>query len=226
MNIQEAFDFLNFWINKYTGAWYTIPELELVVDRGQMSLYEDLQPQYATSQRIKDALSPFRAKYNFFPIDTPSGLVTVPNQDYINLLDLQITFTDASGVFNYMAIKMYNEDERAFRLMSQIDPVTSELPIGEVISLRQFQLYPKIGYTGTVTYFRRPIKPVFGYTVQGGRVIVYDPATSIQLEWPENWHNVLLMKSLSSIGINIGEQDILQYAELKNQSNFVSQNMV
>ena len=65
MNLQEAFDFLNFWINKYTGAWYTIPELELIVDRGQMSLYEDLQPQYATSQRIKDALSPFRAKYNF-----------------------------------------------------------------------------------------------------------------------------------------------------------------
>jgi hypothetical protein len=226
MNLQEAFDFLNFWINKYTGAWYTIPELELVVDRGQMSLYEDLQPQYATSQRIKDALSPFRAKYNFTPIDTQDGLVTVPNQDYINLLDLQITFTDNSGVFNYLAIKMYNEDERAFRLMSQIDPVTSELPIGEVISLRQFQLYPKVGYTGTVTYFRRPIKPVFGYTVQGGRVIVYDPLTSVQLEWAENWHNVILMKALSSIGINIGEQDIQQYAELKNQSNFVSQNMV
>lgn len=226
MNLQEAFDFLNFWINKYTGAWYTIPELELIVDRGQMSLYEDLQPQYATSQRIKDALSPFRAKYNFNPSVTPLGVITVPNTDYVNLLDIQVTFTDSSGRFNYVPIKMYNEDERAHRLMSQIDPVTSELPIGEVISLRQFQLYPQVGYTGTVTYFRRPVKPVFGYTVQGGRVIVYNPATSIQLEWAENWQNAVLMKALSSIGINIGEQDILQYAELKNQSNFASQNMV
>lgn len=226
MNLQEAFDFLNFWINKYTGAWYTIPELELIVDRGQMSLYEDLQPQYATSQRIKDALSPFRAKYNFNPSITPLGVITVPNTDYVNLLDIQVTFTDSSGRFNYVPIKMYNEDERAHRLMSQIDPVTPELPIGEVISLRQFQLYPQVGYTGTVTYFRRPVKPVFGYTVQGGRVIVYNPATSIQLEWAENWQNAVLMKALSSIGINIGEQDILQYAELKNQSNFASQNMV
>lgn len=226
MNLQEAFDFLNFWINKYTGAWYTIPELELIVDRGQMSLYEDLQPQYATSQRIKDALAPFRARYNFVPLSTPAGVITVPNADYINLLDIQITFTDSSGRFNYVPIKMYNEDERAHRLMSQIDPVTSEFPIGEVISLRQFQLYPQIGYTGTVTYFRRPVKPVFGYTVQGGRVIVYDPTTSTQLEWAENWQNAVLMKALSSIGINIGEQDVLQYAELKNQSNFVSQNMV
>jgi hypothetical protein len=226
MNLQEAFDFLNFWINKYTGAWYTIPELELIVDRGQMSLYEDLQPQYATSQRIKDALAPFRARYNFTPNFTPSGVITVPNSDYINLLDIQVTFTDSSGRFNYVPIKMYNEDERAHRLMSQIDPVTSEFPIGEVISLRQFQLYPQVGYTGTVTYFRRPIKPVFGYTVQGGRVIVYNPNSSTQLEWAENWQNAILMKALSSVGINIGEQDVLQYAELKNQSNFVSQNMV
>lgn len=226
MNLQEAFDFLNFWINKYTGAWYTISELELVVDRGQMSLYEDLQPQYAISQRVKDALSPFRAKYNFLPINNPNGLITVPNPNYINLLDLQITYTDSSGRFNYNPIKMYNEDERANRLMSQINPVTAEDPIGEVAGFAQFQLYPQVPYTGTVTYFRRPVKPVFGYTVQGGRVIVYNPLTSTQLEWPENWHNVLLMKALSSIGINIGEQDILQYAELKNQSNFVSQNMV
>jgi hypothetical protein len=226
MNLQEAFDFLNFWINKYTGAWYTIPELELVVDRGQMSLYEDLQPQYAISQRVKDALTPFRARYNFYPIDNPNGLIIVPYSNYINLLDLQITYTDSSGRLNYTPIKMYNEDERANRLMSQINPVTPQLPIGEVSGFAQFQLYPQVPYTGTVTYFRRPTKPVFGYTVQGGRVIVYDPLTSVQLEWAENWHNVLLMKALSSIGINIGEQDILQYAELKNQSNFVSQNMV
>jgi hypothetical protein len=226
MNLQEAFDFLNFWINKYTGAWYTISELEMVVDRGQMSLYEDLQPQYAISQRVKDALSPFRAKHNFLPIDTQDGVINVPNTDYISLLDVQITYTDESGRLNYVPIKMYNEDERANRLMSQINPVTPQLPVGEEISLRQFQLYPKVGYTGTVTYFRRPIKPIYGYTVDGGRVIVYNPTASVQLEWGENWHNPILMKALSSIGINIGEQDILQYAELKNQSNFVSKNMV
>jgi len=34
------------------------------------------------------------------------------------------------------------------------------------------------------------------------------------------------MKALSSVGINIGEQDVMQYAEMKNQSNFLGQNMV
>jgi hypothetical protein len=226
MKLQEAFDFLNFWINKSTGAWYTISELELICDRGQMSLYEDLQMQYATSQRIKDALVPFRATYNFTPANTISGVVVVPsNSEYVNLLDLQVRFTDSSNISNYVSVKMYNEDETSFRLMSQIDPVTTNFPIGEVLAPRYFKIYPTAGYTGTVTYFRRPKKPTAVYSTVG-RTIVINEALSTQLEFPENWQNAVLMKALGSVGINIGEADIMQYAELKNQSNFQSQNMV
>lgn len=226
MTLQEAFDFLNFWINKYTGAWYTIPELEQICDRGQLSLYDDLSAQYATSQRIKDALAPFRATYNFTPANTVSGVVVVPsNSNLMNLLDLQIRYTDATRT-NYVSVKMYNEDEISMRLMSQIDPVDITHPIGEVIAPRYYKIYPAQGYTGTVTYFRRPAKPVFNYTIISGRVIVYNPVGSVELEFPENWQNAVLIKALSSIGINIGEQDIMQYAELKTQANYTGQNMV
>jgi hypothetical protein len=228
MTLQEAFDFLNFWINKNTGAYYTIPELELITDRGQMSLYEDLQPKYATSQRIKDALSPFRAVYNFTPSNTVSGYIVIPsNSNYLNLLDAQIEF-NISDRKVYAPIDMVNEDERANRLNSQIDPVTSTSPIGEIIAPRYIRLYPTSapGYTGAVTYFRRPVKPVFGYTTISGRVIVYNSLTSTQLEWGENWVNAVLIKALGSIGINLSDQEIQQYSELKSQSNYQSVNMV
>jgi hypothetical protein len=227
MNLQETFDFLNFWINKYTGAWYTIPELEMVIDRGQMSLFDDLQIQYATSQRIKDALAPFRQSYSF--VTSPNGLIDYSNQQpsYISLLDLRIEFTDTSNRQNYVSVKMYNEDELSFRLMSQIDPITVDFPVGEVISSGVFQLYPAAQYSGKITYFRRPKKPHAVYTVNGRVIEIQetDPGTQ-QLEWIENWQNAVLIKSLSSIGINLGEQDITQYAEIKSQSNFVSKNMV
>ena len=226
MTLQEAFDFLNFWINKYTGAWYTIPELEQICDRGQLSLYDDLSAKYATSQRIKDALVPFRATYNFTPVNTISGVVVVPsNSDLMNLLDVQVRYSDSVRT-HYVSVKMYNEDEISMRLMSQIDPIDSTSPIGEVIAPRYYRIYPTQGYTGTVTYFRRPKKPVFNYTVISGRVIVYNPIGSVELEFPENWQNAVLAKALSSIGINIGEQDIMQYAELKTQANYTGQNMV
>lgn len=228
MNLQETFDFLNFWINKYTGAWYTIPELEMVIDRGQMSLFNDMQLQYATSQRVKDALAPFRDTVNFAPATSQNGFIdiaTLTNQIYVSLLDLRVEFIDASGRQNYVSVKMYNEDELSFRLMSQIDPLTEEFPIGEVVSGGTFQLYPQTGYTGRITYLRRPNKPVAVYTVNGRVITINEPA-STQIEWLENWQNAVLIKALSSIGINLGEQDIMQYAELKSQSNFVSKNMV
>jgi len=65
VNLNDIFNFLNFYINKFTGSWYTVEELENVLDFGQMALYSDLKPKYATSQLIKDALSPFRESYNF-----------------------------------------------------------------------------------------------------------------------------------------------------------------
>jgi hypothetical protein len=228
MNLQETYDFLNFWINKYTGAWYTIPELEMVIDRGQMSLFNDLQIQYATSQRVKDGLAPFRSTALFTPATSTSGLITISslsNDPYVSLLDLRIEFTDASGRNNFVSVKMYNEDEISFRLMSQIDPLTEEFPIGEVVSKGVFQLYPATGYTGKVTYLRRPNKPNTVYTVNGRVITINEPA-STQIEWLENWQNAVLIKALSSIGINLGEQDIMQYSELKSQSNFVSKNMV
>lgn len=226
MNLLEQFDFLNFWINKSLGAYYPIAELEMIVDRGSLSLYEDLQPKYATSERIKDALAPFRATYPFTPSNTISGYIVIPsNSNYLNLLDVQIQYQISNRTL-YYGVAMVNEDVRPGRLNSQIDPVTITSPVGEVVAPRYIRLYPLSGYTGTVTYFRRPVKPVFAYTVISGRVIVYDPINSVQLEWPENWQNAVLMKALSSIGINLSDNEVSQYAELKTRSNFESINMV
>ena len=223
MNISEAFDFLNFWINKNTGAWYTISELTEIVDRGQMSLYEDLQPKYAASQRIKDALSVFKEKENF--TTQVSGNIIVADTRYLNLLDIQIYFQISNRVI-YYPLEILNEDVRADRLNSQLDPVTVTSPIAEQVAAKTFRLYPASQYNGNITFLRRPVKPVFAYTVISGRVIVYDSANSTQLEWNETWHNAILIKALSSIGINLSDVDISQYAELKSQSNYQSVNMV
>jgi hypothetical protein len=230
MTLQDDFNTLNFWINKFTGAYYSISELENVLDVGQMSVYEDLQPKYATSQRIKDALAPFKAYYDFLPANTVSGVVVIPsNSNFVNLLDVQISYQISNRTVYYQPT-MLNEDERAPILNSQINPVTITSPAAEVIAPRYIKMYPtpvaSNGYTGTVTYLRRPLKPVFGYTVISGRVIVYNPSTSTELEWGQNWHNVILVKALSSIGINIGEQDIQQFAETKSANNYQTVNML
>ena len=223
MDLNEQINILNFYIAKERGAYYTIPELENILDYGQMSVFDDLHPKYATSQRIKDALSPFKSVYNFTTLT--SGYVIVPDDDYIKFLDLQIYF-NISDRRVYYPVKLINEDERADRLNSQIDPVTSTSPIGEQTAAKTFRLYPVHTYNGNVTYLRRPVKPVFGYNVISGRVIVYDAGTSTQLEWGQDMINTILIKSLKLIGINIKEADVSGFAEAASQANYTGLNMV
>ena len=226
MTIKETVDFLNFFINKATGAWYSIQECVDTLDRGSLSLFEDLKKRYATSQDIKDALAPFRATYNFTTGNTVSGYIVIPsNSDYLSLLDVQISYAISNRTL-YAGVPMVNEDERANRLNSQIDPVTITSPIGEIIAPRYIRLYPTSGYTGTVTYFRRPVKPVYAYTIISGRVINYDAANSTQLEWSEEWTNAVVAKSLAIIGINLSDDRLSQYAQLKTQENYQGINML
>ena len=140
MNLNDIFNFLNFYINKFTGSWYTVEELENVLDFGQMALYSDLKPKYATSQLIKDALSPFRESYNF--TTQVSGYVIVPATDYLDLLDIQIYF-QVSNRTVYYPIKLYNEDERAERLNSQLDPRNHYKPHRGTDSTKDIQALPR-----------------------------------------------------------------------------------
>lgn len=197
----------------------------MIVDRGQMALYTDYQPKYATSQRVKDAMAPFRTAWTFTPANTISGYIPIPyNLNYLNLLDLYIVY-QISGVTRYVPVVMVNEDERAERLNSQIDPVTVTSPIGEISAPGLIRIYPQgIGYDGTATFLRRPVAPVFAYTLISQRVIVYDAANSTQLEWRETEQDAVILKALASLGINLSDQEISQFAELKNQQNFMGVN--
>lgn len=227
MNISEVVDFLNFWINKKTNSYLTIDECVSILDRSQIALYSDYKSKYATSQEIKDALSPFRATYDFTPTNTISGYIVIPsNSNYLDLLDIQITFQISNRTM-YFPVELVNEDERANRLNSQIDPVTSTSPIGEQTAPRYFRLYPQsIGYTGTVTYFRRPVKPVYSYTIISGRVPVYLPDSSVQLEWRESEIDEIVIKALQIAGINLSDEEISQFAVLKSTNNYQNQNRV
>ncbi len=221
MTIKECVDFINFWIRKDRGAFLSIEESIEAIDNGQLAYYSDIKPKYATSQLIKDTLAPFKKKYNFTPSNTVSGYIVIPsNVNYLDLLDVEIQFQISNRTV-YAPVKMINEDERSIRLNSQIDPPTVTSPVGEMDVPRYIKLYPTgSGYTGTVTYFKRPVKPVYAYTVISGRVIQYDAANSTQLEWRDTEHIPILLKALSSIGINLGDQEVGQFAQLKSQENY------
>jgi hypothetical protein len=215
MTLPEVLALLDFFIDKSGTAFYTRGELCALLDKSQMDLFADYRSKASASQRIKEALAPFRSKYDFTTADTAAGLVTVPaDRNFEALLDVQV---------GDEPVKLVNEDERALRLKSQIDPVTATYRIGEIAGVGVVQLYPKSTAAGTLTFYRRPKVPV--YLEEGvGRAATYKANGSQNLEWADTQKLEIITKTLTSLGINLGDGEIAQYAEGKSAQHFQNVN--
>lgn len=219
MALDADYEFLDFWINKQFGTYYSPEEKDLIVDRAQMSLYNDYYDKFGASQRLNDALAPFKREFVFTNITSPGGLIMLPDV-YQNLLSVYTIVQDARiGLPTNRPVPILNEDEKVARDNSQIYPPSMWDPYGMVVQNWDVQLFPEVPMAGKVYYLTRPAAPVFSYSIVSGRVIVYDPINSVQLEWAEKDKDSILIKALSYIGINIREQDVIQYAEMKSGQN-------
>jgi hypothetical protein len=221
MDLNEFYTLLNFYINKEQGGWYAPEEITRLVVRAQTTLYNTYYTKYSTSQRLDDALAPFKVDYQFTIISSPDGLITTP-ADYLDLLGIYTIVIGSDNIARKKAVEIVNEEELVIRLNSQVVPVTPDDPIGIIKADWNIQLYPDEPQAGIMMYLREPVAPYYAYSVVSGRVIVYDQANSVQLEWSDKDQETILLIALNGLGINLSEADILQWSELKTQQNFTS----
>lgn len=213
MDLKDAYNFLQFWYNKYAGSWFTPPELDALVDKGQLSYYKKCFKKYGTGQRLDDALAPFKKKAPFTTNST--GYLSTPD-DYMDLIDIVCL---PSG--NPVTCPVLNEDEITNRRNSQIIPNTITSPFAEEITNWNYQLYPMSLQSGILSYFSRPIAPFYSYTTVSGRVIVYNAGLSTQLQWGDDEVEDLLLETLASIGINLLSSELIQWQQVKGEQNLM-----
>lgn len=221
MDLNEAYTLLNFYINKSQGGWYPPEELTRIVDRAQRTLYNTYYTKYATSQRLDDALAPFKVDFQFTLVSTPGGLISTPD-NYLDLLGIYTIVTGSDNITRKRPVEIVNEEELVYRLNSQVVPVTVDDPIGIVKATWDVQLYPAQAQAGIMMYLREPVAPFYAYSVVSGRVIVYNQGASTQLEWSDKDIETIILIALNGLGINLGEADIMQWSEIKTQQNFTS----
>lgn len=233
MDIKVVHDIILFYLNKAQNGYVTHEEIDEVLDKAQLVLFNQYHTNpklpsqaqaalYGESQRIDDALSTFKAKYTFTPVSSPSGIITLPS-NYLHLLSLYTTvYNSQLGRNIYSAVQVLSEEELIERLESQVIPVSLEDPIAIMNSQNLIQLFPEQGQTGGVYYLRRPATPKFAYT-QSGRVITYippnpaNPASSVNLEWRDFDVNNVISIALSYYGLNLSNQEVMQFAQIKQQ---------
>jgi hypothetical protein len=241
MDIKVIHDTILYYLNKEQNGYVTHEEIDQVLDKAQLALFNQYHTNprlpaqvqaslYGESQRIDDALSPFKARYIFTgggsPVNiTSGGVITLPS-NYMHLLSMYTTVYSATLSRNvYSGVQVLNEEELIERLESQVIPVSVDDPIAIMNSSNQIQLFPEQAQSGGVYYFRRPVSPRFGYTQSGRTVtynpLAYDPSTqptgSTQLEWRDMDINNVISIALSYYGLNLSSQEVMQFAQVKTQ---------
>lgn len=232
MDIKDIHDIILFYLNKAQNGYVTHEEIDSVLDRAQLALFNQYHTNpklpsaaqaalYGESQRIDDALSIFKEKYVFAPGTSPStitsgGVITMPS-NYLHLLSMYTTvYSNQLGRNVYSGVQVLSEEELIERLESQVIPVTPDDPIAIMNANNQIQLFPETAQAGGVYYLRRPLAPFFAYT-QTGRTITYDPDFSDQLEWRDYDINNIISIALSYYGLNLSSQEVMQFAQVKQQ---------
>jgi len=217
VDLNDLYTFLNFLINKFLGAFYSPEQCDLLTDRAQMELYNRLYKVYGAGQRLNDSLSPFKRSFVFTPETSPSGLIQPP-EDYYNLLSVIPTIFDSIlQMPRDVPCPVINENEIVAMENSQIIPLNTSNPFCVVGKNWTVQLYPKQPQAGTIYYLCRPDTPVYNYTIQNGRVVVYNAGASTQLEWADKDVGDIIVIAMEFLGVNLRAQDITGWAQNKEQ---------
>ncbi len=208
--IANIIDFTQYLIRKERGIFLQPAQCTTNLDAAQLDAFNDYFRLYVEDQYLHDALKPFK-KYTQFTTDTAGFLTYASDCEHV----LGTIFTVSGSTLN--EVRIYNEDEFITALNSQLRPVSLQKPIGRYTSTG-VSIYPQSQQTGFYNYLKRPATPVYGYN-QVGRVITYDPNTSIQLEWEDSYINNIISRSLKYVGINMEEKSISDFANQYSQEN-------
>jgi hypothetical protein len=225
INIDKAKQFLDFIIRKHNSAWLDPEQFNLVINRASQTKFMELygnpkeytqkplpRVAYELTQKISDDLKPFKAETNIILSSNGQGLY--PN-DYQHCISIGYT-AQQNGNAIKVPIDIVSQDKELYRLSSAIVPPTKTRPIA-ILKNNYIQIHP-LGISNiTFQYLKKPAEAKWGYTLVNNRP-VYDPATSVDLEWDEICLNDIIMRAASYIGISIKDRDIMQYAELKRNT--------
>lgn len=230
MTLFEIYDLVRFICNKdFDGNIITpdrfnniIKVVNIELFRNKYGVPEQYQPGRpvpnehvdVTLKNIDD-LKPFRMSIVNAPVT--SGVLSYPN-DYAHRDEIVYNFTKTiNGVATVLprGVEMLRESQLSERRGNYTKRPTLQNPCG-VLRLNGIHIYPTTITLVDFYYFRFPVDPVFAYT-QGDGYITYDAGGSTELEWPKDEHLTITNLLLKYIGINLREQDLLNYAELKKR---------
>lgn len=227
MTLFEGWTLLNYMGNKDYGGNIIEPDIYAqlikIVNLELFNVKMGLPSEYAPGQPIPrqhyDLNKHLNSETIFLRVYVPAQTVT-------------------TGSFSYPA-NFFKEDDIRYNYQTTVDGVATTLPRPvEILEEREYSeragnftkkpstkhpvgvkrsdgiyIYPTSITEVQFSYVRYPAEPVFDYVQDTG--FITEGGSPTEYEWGKHLHWNLLVRILDKIGINIREQQLQQYAEMK-----------
>ena len=232
MTLIQIYDFMKFIGNKdFNGNFFPPAHYVSAIIAANIDLYkkkaglpEEHQPGrplardgFEIEKKSLDNVSHFKGHVTDQAVG--SGYFAIPAA-YIYWDSMSYNYTptiDGTPTVMPKPVEILTEGQLADRRGNYTKRPTIKAPV--VVQRRdaswdRFYIYPDTINAVDFHYYRLPTEPVFAYTVADD-VLSYDSENSTEFEWPVNLHMDLVRIMLSFLGINLGDDKLIQYAEMQ-----------
>ena len=229
MDIDKVYSFVKFLADKDQQGNFTPKEFNESIDRALnewvMKRYNNLklvQPDkngWQQNQKVTDDLR-FLLVRNAVSNVTPTGRLDLPS-DYLHLSSVVYNYKyseNGSTVVDPKSVNIVKDNEIASFRGSNIygKRIKAKKYVIAAFYKDHLQFYPENINVVDLTYLRKPVAPLWAFTLQNGRP-VYDSVNSVDLEAPDEAVNEICMMCASYLSINLRDVEFTQYVEMQKQ---------
>lgn len=214
MTVDVMYKIVLYAVNKQQSGYVTESEFSLCINQAQDSYadylcgeYQSYQNQrsqarvsWGQNQNVRESLTPVIYGYILNP--DSNGIAPYPS-DY-QKTDAMIT------IYGFNRVRFATQDRLYAFMNSVIEPVATN-PIYLVKDIG-FQFYPATIGQARLSYVRTPPRIVWGYTLDGDGLPVYNAATSIDPVWSDLDCLEIITRALRLVGVNLQSAAVSQYA--------------
>lgn len=126
-------------------------------------------------------------------------------------IGITLTRSEVTTTAPTIEIDLIDDDKFPSRLIHPIKLPTAIYPIANIMK-QTLRVAPDTAFTFVLlSLIKRPTKPFYAYTIVGDRFI-YDDTNSIDFEWNETAHDMIMEKALANLGINMRSQEMIQFS--------------
>lgn len=203
--INDIHEFIDFLTGKGQTGYHTPEEIDNAVHVASRELFNEMRKVFEQTRIVTTDLIPF--------FSDPTQL-TLTNGQATYPPGFKYTASFSGGP-NGRPIKEVDKAMLANKINDPLCPPSADYGVC-VYYKNHIQFYPTNISNVEVAFLKEPVKPVWAYTVVNGRY-VYDDTSSVDIEWGEQNHNQIMMRALSHLGINLRENELMQFAEIQKK---------